>query len=71
MSHGHGRCHEERTSAGALLQETPETSRAIHAEWVNVIEKVVLDMKAEGLNVKLKSMGWHLFEKTNLTLERQ
>ena len=33
------------------------------AEWVNVFEKAVLDMKAEGLNVELKSM--------NLTLERQ
>ena len=40
-------------------------------EWVNVCEKAVLDMKAEGLNVELKSMGWHLFEKSNLTLERQ
>ena len=40
-------------------------------EWVNVFEKTVLDMKAEGLNVELKSMGWHLFEKSNLTLERQ
>ena len=28
-------------------------------------------MKAEGLNVELKSMGWHLFEKSNLILERQ
>ena len=41
------------------------------AEWVNVFEKAVLDMKAEGLNVELKSMSWHLFEKSNLTLERQ
>ena len=41
------------------------------SEWVNVFEKAVLDMKAEGLNVELKSMGWHLFEKSNLTLERQ
>ena len=40
-------------------------------EWVNVFEKAVLDMKAEGLNVQLQSMGWHLFEKRNLTLERQ
>ena len=41
------------------------------AEWVSVFERAVLDMKAEGLNVELKSMGWHLFEKSNLTLERQ
>ena len=34
------------------------------AEWVNVFEKAVLDMKAEGLNVELKSMGWHLVEKS-------
>ena len=40
-------------------------------EWVNVIEKAVLDMKTEGLNVELKSMGGHLFEKSNSTLERQ
>ena len=33
------------------------------AEWVNVSEEAVPDMKAEGLNVELKSMGWHLFEK--------
>ena len=31
----------------------------------------MLDMKAEGLNVELKSMGWHLFEKRKLTIERQ
>ena len=31
------------------------------AEWVNVFEKAVQDMKAEGLNVGLKSLGWHLF----------
>ena len=41
------------------------------AEWVNVFEKAVLDMKAEGVNVELESVGWHLFEKNNLTLERQ
>ena len=41
------------------------------AEWVNVFEKAVLDMKAEERNVELKSMGWHLFEKSSLTLERQ
>ena len=34
------------------------------AEWVNVFEKAVLDIKAERLNVELKSMDWHLFEKT-------
>ena len=33
------------------------------AEWVHVFEKAVLDMKAEGLNVELKSMDWHLFGK--------
>ena len=41
------------------------------AEWVTVFEKAVPDMKAEGLNVELKSVGWHLFGKSNLTLERQ
>ena len=38
------------------------------AERVNVFEKAVLDMKAKGLNVELKSMGWHLFGKSNLLL---
>ena len=38
---------------------------------INVFEKAVLDVRAEGLNVDLQSMGWHLFEKGNLTLERQ
>ena len=42
-----------------------------HGEWVNAFEKAVLDMKAEGLNVELKSMGWHLFEWSSWTLERQ
>ena len=37
----------------------------------NIFEKAVLEMKAEELNVELKSMGWHLFGKSNLTLERQ
>ena len=41
------------------------------AEWVNDFEKAVLDMKAEELNVELKNMGWHLFEKNSLTLEGQ
>ena len=41
------------------------------AEWVYVFEKAVLDMKAEGLNVGIKIMCWHLFAKSNLTLERQ
>ena len=40
-------------------------------EWINVLEKAVLDMKAEGLNVGLKTMAWHLFEKSTLALERQ
>ena len=40
-------------------------------ECVSVFWKAVLDMKAEGLNVELKSMGWHLFEMSNLTLDRQ
>ena len=39
--------------------------------WVNVFENPVLNTKAEGLNAEHKSMGWHLFEKSNLTLERQ
>ena len=34
------------------------------AELVNIFEKAVRDMKAEGLkNVELKSMDWHLFRK--------
>ena len=41
------------------------------AEWVNVFEKAVLHMKSEGLNVEQKIMGWHFFDKNNLTLERQ
>ena len=41
------------------------------AKWVNVFEKAVLDMKAEGLTVELKSVGWLLFEKSSMTLERQ
>ena len=41
------------------------------AEWVNVFERAVLDMKAEGFQVNLANMGRHLFEKGNLTLERQ
>ena len=40
------------------------------AEWVHVFENAVLDMKAEGLNVELKNMGWHLFEKSSLTLDK-
>ena len=38
---------------------------------INVFEKAALDMKAEGLNVELKKVGWHLFEKSNLTLEHR
>ena len=41
------------------------------AEWVNVFQNAVLDIKSEGLNVDLKSVGWHLFERSNLTLERR
>ena len=41
------------------------------AEWVNVSERAVLDMRDEGQNVELKSLDWHLFEKSSLTLERQ
>ena len=33
------------------------------AEWVNIFEKAVLDMKAEGQNVELNIMDWHLFGK--------
>ena len=40
-------------------------------EWVNVFERAVQHMTAKGLNVELKNMGWHLFEKSNLTQERQ
>ena len=41
------------------------------AESVNVFERAVLDMKAEGLDVVLQNMGWHLYEQSSLTLERQ
>ena len=41
------------------------------AERVNVFEKAVLDVKAEGLNVELKDRGWHLFKGSSSTLERQ
>ena len=41
------------------------------AEWVNVFDKGLLDMKAEGLNVELRSIGWHLLEKSSLTQERK
>ena len=33
------------------------------AEWVNVFEKAVLDMKAEGLNVEFKSIWAGTFSK--------
>ena len=33
------------------------------AEWFHVFEKAVLDLKAEGQNVELKSMDRHLFGK--------
>ena len=33
------------------------------AERANVYEKVMFDMKTKNLNVELKSMSWHLFEK--------
>ena len=41
------------------------------AGWVNVFEKSGVRHECRGLNVELKSMGWHLFEKSNLTLELQ
>ena len=41
------------------------------AERDNVFEKVVFYMKAKKLNVELRSMSWHPFEKSNMTLERQ
>ena len=43
-------------------------SKDVQDEWVNVFEKAMLDMKADGINVELKSVGWHLFEQSNLTL---
>ena len=66
---------EEATKNGQVqeffykkLQSRPGQPKT---EWVNVFEKTVLDMKTEGLNVELKSMGWHLVEKSNMTQERQ
>ena len=41
------------------------------AECVNLFERAVPDMKAEGLNFELKNMGWHLVTKSTLTLDRQ
>ena len=38
------------------------------AEWVNVFEKAVLDMKAEGLNVELKSMELAPFREEQVDL---
>ena len=70
-ANGIARSDEEGTCPGVLFLETPKTCRTTMADWVNVFEKAALDMKAEGLNVELKSMGWHLFEKSNLTMERQ
>ena len=66
---------EEATKKGQVqelcCQRLPRRPGQPVAEWVNVFERAVLDMKAEGLYVELKNMGWHLFEKTSLTLERQ
>ena len=62
------RCHAEGASPEVLLQETPKQRRPGQpiAEWVNVFEIAVLDMKAERLNVELKSMGWLLFAKKTI-----
>ena len=40
------------------------------ADWVNVFEKAVLDMKAEGLSVELKSIGWQPFRKEQFDSQR-
>ena len=37
------------------------------AERVNVFANAVVDMQTECLNVKLQSVGWHLFEKKRTT----
>ena len=41
------------------------------AEWVNVFEKDVLDLKSGELTVELENMGWHLFQKSSVSFERQ
>ena len=57
---------EEVTKKGQVQEffdkKTPRRPGQPMAEWVNVFEKVVPDLKAEGQNVQLKSMGWSLFE---------
>ena len=63
---------EEATKKGQVQEFSfLKLQRRPMAEWVNVFEKAVLDMRAEGRNVELKSSGWHLFEKSDLSLERQ
>ena len=37
----------------------------------SIFLRAVLHMMAERPNVELENMGWHLFEKSSLTLERQ
>ena len=53
------------------MRDKSKSSFKRNSKDIDVFEKVVPDMKAEGLNVELKSMGWHLVEKSKLTLERQ
>ena len=57
---------EEATKKGQVLEffykKLQRRPGQPMAECVSVFEKAVLDMKAEGLNAELKSMGWHCWE---------
>ena len=61
---------EDATKKGQVQSFTRNFKDVQDNPWPNW-EKAVLDMKAEELNVELKSMVWHLFEKSSLTRERQ
>ena len=56
----------QRTNDRMARTKTHETARLLESntrddqdEWVNVFDKVVLDMKGEGLAEELKNMGCH------------
>ena len=55
---------------GCLYKKLHHRLGASLADGVNVFEKAVLNMTIEGLDV-LTNMAGHLFEKSNLMLERQ
>ena len=58
---------EEATKKGQIEEFCTRNSTDVQDHpWPNgpTSVKAVLDMKAEGLNVELRTMGWHLFEKS-------